>query len=201
MVCKQVLPLIHNHFDGDITAEEAMELKHHLHSCQDCRRYFRMTEKTEAIVRSLPPAASSPELTQRIMDALPVERKRNVWFRWVKRHPAASVAALFGAIMLWSFLTLWNEDQQLLVKGADLDQVIIQGDTVIIPEGRTIHGDLMVRSGKIQVEGDIKGNLVVVDGTVNLASTAHISGQITRINQAFGWLWFKMNEWLGFFSK
>lgn len=201
MVCKEVLPLLHRHFDGEIAARESMELRQHLGVCEGCRRYFRQMERTEAMIRSLKPVASSDDLTARIMNALPPARRRSSWYRWIRRHPAVSVAAVFALVMLGSFLTLWNEDNQLVVKGNDLDQVVIQGDTVYVPAGHTINGDLMVKSGKIQVDGDVKGNVVVIDGSVNLASTAHISGQVTRVNQLFEWIWFKMNELVGLFSK
>jgi cytoskeletal protein CcmA (bactofilin family) len=96
---------------------------------------------------------------------------------------------------------MWNADSELTVKGSDLSQVVIEGHTVYVPEGHTVNGDLMVKSGEVEVDGDVRGNLTIIDGSVNMASTAHISGEITRINQALGWLWFKAGELVGLFSR
>jgi cytoskeletal protein CcmA (bactofilin family) len=95
---------------------------------------------------------------------------------------------------------MWNQGGELMVKGTDLQDVIIQGDTVIVPEGHTVNGNLIVQSGKLQVQGDVKGNLVVIDGSLNLASTAHISGQITQVDAALSWVWYKLGELLTHFS-
>ena len=72
-------------------------------------------------------------------------------------------------------MSMWNDDTNLMVKGSNL-QDVIQGDTVIVPQGHTVQGDLVVQRGTLKVEGDVTGNLIVIDGTLNLASTAHISG-------------------------
>ncbi|UUZ82092.1 polymer-forming cytoskeletal protein [Paenibacillus sp. P26] len=91
---------------------------------------------------------------------------------------------------------MWDEDQDLLVKGQDLQSVVIQGHTVLVPEGKTVAGDLTVEKGQVQVDGEVKGNVTVIDGSVNMASTAKISGQVKQIDEAFSWLWYKMNIWV-----
>jgi len=201
MVCKEVLPLMHKHFDEDITAAESAELSIHLRTCEACRRYFQQLERMEALVRMLPKTSSSGLSTERIMNSLPPARKRISLYRWIKRHPAASVAAVFICLMLGSFLVLWDENSQLVVKGADLEHIVIRGDTVYVPAGKTVNGDLIVQSGKVQVEGDVKGDVVVIDGSIYMASTAHISGHVTSINQGFEWIWFKVQEWFRLISK
>jgi cytoskeletal protein CcmA (bactofilin family) len=100
---------------------------------------------------------------------------------------------MFVLVMTGSLMSMWNENSELMVKGKDLQSVVIQGNTVYVPAGKTVTGNIMVENGKLQVDGDIEGNIVVIQGSVNLASTAHISGQITQIDEAFSWLWFKMN--------
>jgi len=135
-------------------------------------------------------------LTERIMQSLPPVKRQNPFYRWVRKHPAVSVAAVFFLVMFSSFVASWNDNQELLVKGSDLESVVIKGNTVYIPAGATVSGDLTVENGVTQVDGDIKGSLIVIDGKVNLASTAHISGQVKMIDEAFSWLWYKMNAWI-----
>jgi anti-sigma factor (TIGR02949 family) len=198
MECKEALPLMHEYFDGELEKGEVLALKDHLQSCSTCNRHFQLLEMTEAMVKSFPVIEAPDHLKDRIMLALPPIRRKKTWGRWFRRHPAISVAAVFLLVMMGSFVSLWNEDRELVVKGSDLEQIVIKGDTVYVPAGHKVTGNLMVKSGKLQVDGDINGNLVVIDGSVNLASTAHISGQVTKIDEAAEWIWFQVSE---FFSQ
>ncbi|KIL37997.1 anti-sigma W factor [Gordoniibacillus kamchatkensis] len=201
MNCRDAIPLMHEYLDGDLPGTEAAKLKEHMLACRDCRAMFEQFEKTEALVRSLTPAPVPDDLTPKIMSGIPKPRRRSGWLRWVRRHPAVSVAAVFVAVMLVSFASLWNQDAELAVKGADLDQVQIHGHTVIVPQGRTVHGNLVVENGEVRVDGEVTGNLTVIDGTVNMASTAHIAGQIKQVDQALDYVWYKLNEWAGLIAR
>lgn len=201
MICDEALPLMHEYLDGDLDGSEAVELKKHLVACPSCNRLFKQMEQTEAMVRMLPEGLVPSGLTARIMSRIPQEKKRTGWFNWVKAHPAVSVASVFVLVMISSFLSLWNEDQDMVVKGANLDQVVIRGDTVIVPQGHTVQGDLMVKRGKIQVDGNVEGDLTVIDGSYNLASTAYISGHVTKVDETLEWIWYKVNEVFSWFSK
>jgi anti-sigma factor RsiW len=196
MNCAEALPCIHEYLDGDLSGEASLALKKHLISCISCHQVFKQLEHTEALVMRLPKKSAPDNLMDRIMQALPKPQKRNTWAQWIKRHPAISVASVFLVVMMGSFLSMWNQDTEMVLKGANLDQVIIQGDRVYVPAGHTINGNLMVKRGKIQVDGEVKGDLVVIDGSYNLASTAHISGQIKMVNKALEWLWFEMNDYM-----
>ena len=67
-------------------------------------------------------------------------------------------------VMLFSALNFWNQNNEMVVKGNNLDQIVIQGNTVIVPEGKSIAGDLTIENGTAQVYGDVNGNLTVIDG-------------------------------------
>lgn len=201
MNCSEALPLMHEFLDGDLEGSDAVELKKHLLACPSCNRLFKQMEQTEASVRLLPKTAVPVGLTSRIMSQIPQKKKRAGWFNWVKAHPAMSVASVFVLVMVTSFLSLWNEDKDMVVKGASLDQVVIQGDTVIVPQGHTVQGDLMVKRGKVQVDGNVDGDVTVIDGSYNLASTAYISGHVTTVDETLEWVWYKMNEFFSWFSK
>ncbi|MNL76982.1 Anti-sigma-W factor RsiW [compost metagenome] len=84
-----------------------------------------------------------------------------------------------------------------MVQGSNLQDVVIQGDTVIVPQGHTVNGDLVVKRGELKVEGDVTGNVVVIDGSVNLASTAHIAGEVKQVDEALSWVWYKLGEFVG----
>ncbi|WP_326070610.1 zf-HC2 domain-containing protein [Paenibacillus alba] len=201
MNCKEALPLIHEYLDGDLQGSDSQRLKEHLISCQACHALFKQLEKTDAMVRMLHPVKASDTLTAQIMSGLPRAKKKNAWMEWIRKHPAVSVAIVFATVMFGSFMSMWNDDTNLMVKGNDLQDVVIQGDTVIVPKGHTVKGDLVVQRGKLRVEGDVTGNLIVIDGTLNLASTAHISGQVTQVNEALGWIWYKIGEFVSMLSR
>jgi len=202
MNCKQALLWIHEYLDGDLTGTPLTELKKHLLSCTECSQHYKQMQHTEAMVRSLPHFTAAPDMKERIMLCLPKKPMRsNTWFQWVRRHPAVSVASMFIFVMLCASLSMWNQDTDMVVKGASLDEVIIKGNTVYLPAGHTINGNLMVKRGRVQIDGDVNGNIVVIDGTYLLASTAHISGKIKQVNQVADWLWFEVNEYVGLFAK
>ncbi|MDF2922758.1 MAG: anti-sigma factor [Paenibacillaceae bacterium] len=201
MQCSEALPLMHEYLDGDLGEAESIALKKHLIACPSCSMLFRQIEQTEACVRLLPKTAVPAGLTARIMSQIPQQKKRSGWFNWVKTHPALSVASVFLLVMVSSFLSLWNEDKDLVVKVANLDQVVIQGDTVIVPQGHTVQGDLTVKRGKVQIDGNVQGDITVIDGSYNLASTAYIAGHVTIVDETLEWVWYKMNEFFSWFSK
>jgi anti-sigma factor RsiW len=194
MECKEALPLIHEYLDGQLKGMEAVPLKEHLLVCPACRLLLKQLERVEALVQAWHQPRTPEGLTERIMQALPPVKQRNPGWQWVRKHPAISAAAMFVLVMMGSFVSMWNEDRELVVKGMDLQSVVIQGNTVYVPAGKTVAGNIMVEHGKLQVDGDIKGNIVIIDGSMIMASTAHISGQITQIDEAFSWLWYKMNN-------
>lgn len=198
MDCQRALPLIHEFLDGDLDAAEASRLKSHLIACPSCNRMFKQMEQTEALVRLLPKNPVPSGMTARIMSRIPETKRRKGWLNWVKHHPAISVASVFLLVMVSSFLSLWNEDRDMVVKGANLDQVVIKGDTVIVPAGHTVQGNLMVKRGKIEVEGNVEGDLTVIDGSYNLASTAYISGHVNKVDETLEWIWYKVDEIFSF---
>lgn len=207
MNCELASKRMHEYFDGDLARDQAVALKAHLLACPACRRTFDAYERTEAYAHAVmvaEPAKSAAAggydadaLTARIMAGLPGQAKRQTWTRWFRNHPAVTAAAVFAVVMLSSFLTVWEQDEELIVRGADLTEVVIDGDTVIVPEGARVNGDLTVENGKTVVSGEIAGNLTVIDGSVNMASTAKILGNSREINQALDWIWYKVTSTVG----
>lgn len=201
MNCKEARTLIHEYLDGDLQGSTAVRLNDHLHACSDCRLLMKQLEQTDAFIRSMPSGKLPEGLKERVMDAVPISVQKRSWLQWIKRHPAVSVATLFILVMLGSYVTLWNQDTDMVVKGKDLEDIVIQGHTVIVPAGYTVKGDLFVENGKIEVDGQVDGNLTVVDGNLSLASTAYISGEVTSINRALDWIWYRMSQLFSDFTR
>jgi len=198
MECKQAVSLMHDYLDGDLPSEQARELQSHLEACTDCRAAFRRLEETEMMLfaanRKSESVAVSEDMTDRIMSFLPQPKKHSPVWSWVRRHPALTAAAAFILIMLGTSIGFWNADTQLVVRGSDLNRVQVEGNTVIVPEGTIVSGDLTVERGELKIYGDVEGNVTVIDGSAYQASTAHVAGQVKDINQAFDWVWYKLGN-------
>ncbi|MCL6458173.1 MAG: zf-HC2 domain-containing protein, partial [Gorillibacterium sp.] len=188
MNCEEALHHMHEYLDKDLDHVEAVSLKKHMLSCPECNRHFRELEMTEALIKNTTWESAPQGLTERIMSSLPVRPKRQSWFRWTRRHPAISVASVFLFVMLGSFLSMWNQNPELTVRGSNLDQLVIGDDMVYLPKGNHVEGNLMVRGGTVKIDGQLDGNLVIVDGSFQTASAANVSGKIYEINQAAEWL-------------
>jgi anti-sigma factor RsiW len=208
MNCNVAIVWMHDYLDGELPREDIVTLKTHLLSCPACRSRFEQLEKTDAAafltLEAIKPAAdydqkASEQLTQRIMQQLPKQksRQRNGIVRLIYRYPGITAAAIFVLVMLGSFLTMWEEDSKLIVAGEDLQQVIIEGNTVIVPEGAHLTGNLTVENGTAEVKGAVDGNVTVIDGSLNLASTGYIAGQSRTIDQALDWFWYKVTQTFG----
>jgi anti-sigma factor RsiW len=197
MDCKEAKGYIHEYMDGQLDGTRTRFLLQHVRDCSQCERKMAALEKTEALIRTLRPIAAPDGMKDKIMASIPQERRRSTWMRWIKQNPAVSVAVVFLMVMVSSLFSLWDQDQTLAVKGDDLDQVVIQGKEVIVPEGSTVHGDLTVENGSLQVFGEVQGNLVIIDGSVLQASTAQISGDIVNVNQTIDWIWYKVSSFFG----
>lgn len=195
MDCKQAVSLMHDLLDDDLERTCAIDLKEHMLACPACHEKFRQLETTERLMygfnhRLQPPAE---DLKDRVMAIIPKPRQQSPLFLWVKRHPAITVAAVFIIVMMTSAISMFNADQQMMVKG-QLDGVVIEKNKVIVPSGKVVKGDLTIHNGEAEVYGDVEGNLTVVDGKVYQASTAHISGSVQQINETLDWLWYQITS-------
>ncbi|MCM3750291.1 zf-HC2 domain-containing protein [Paenibacillus pasadenensis] len=205
MNCNVAIVWMHDYIDGELPREDTVTLKQHLLSCPACRARFEQLEKTEALLTSvmaepkgqaMTPAASAA-LTDKIMKQIPAPARHRDWTGWIRRHPAVTAAAVFLLVMMASLAPTVNNGSELIVRGDDLKQVVIDGHTVIVPEGAEINGSLTVENGTADVRGDVKGSVTVVDGSLLTASTANIAGQTRIVDQLLDRLWYKVTQSFG----
>ena len=112
--------------------------------------------------------------------------------RWIKAHPLMVAAALFLILMGGSLFTSWNTDHNFSV--SKQPNLVVENDTVTVPKGETVKGDVTVKNGKLIVEGKVDGNVTVVNGEQLTASAGQVTGQINEINEVFDWIWYKMKS-------
>lgn len=183
---------MHEYLDEEISAEHEKELRVHLASCQDCKMYFHELKKTIALVQSTSHMKAPSQFMVNTMTKLPKEQKKVSVKRWFMHHPLLTAAALFLILMGGSLTTNWNKDQQFSV--SKQPNLIVQNNTVIVPEGEIVKGDVTVRNGILKIEGTVDGDVTVINGKRYMASAGKVTGQIEEINVVFEWVWYHIKE-------
>ncbi|ENH98068.1 hypothetical protein J416_02454 [Gracilibacillus halophilus YIM-C55.5] len=187
---KEAIQLMHQYLDGDIKKEDEDRLRLHLQTCSDCQRHFHELKRTVALITSHTNLTTSSEFANNVMAQLPKEKKRMSAKRWMRMHPVFTAAAVFFVLMLGSMISAWGQEQELTYpKGKNL---VIENDTVIVPEDVTIHDDLEIKNANLKVEGEVKGDVVLINGDHLSASVGKVSGEIKQVDQVFDWLWYKL---------
>ncbi|RSD21175.1 anti-sigma factor family protein [Mesobacillus subterraneus] len=189
---EQLIDYMHEYLDDEITEEHEKILREHLQSCTDCQEYFRELNKAIALVQSTSHIHAPDDFTSKVMAGLPKEKKRTGVQRWFRSHPLLTAASLFLALMAGSILTTWNEDHQFSV--SKQPNLIVENDTVIVPEGEVVKGDVVVRNGKVKIEGEVQGNVTVINGEKYMASAGNVTGEITEVNEVFEWIWYHIKK-------
>lgn len=192
MCPEQIIELMHEYLDEEITPEHERTLREHLQSCKDCEALFNELKKTIAFVRSVSYMQAPDDFTANVLARLPKE-KRKIWMqRWVKNHPMLAAASLFFILMMGSLFSTWNEDREFSV--TKQKNLVVQNNTVIVPKGETVKGDVIVRNGKLKIEGEVQGDVTVINGEKYLASAGHVTGQIDEVNEVFDWIWYHIKK-------
>ncbi|WP_275259445.1 anti-sigma factor family protein [Bacillus kwashiorkori] len=187
---ERIIKHMHDFLDDDISPEHELELKGHLKDCEDCRKLFQEYQKTIALVKSTETLHAPLGFTQNIMKNLPKEQPKVSAKRWFRHHPFLTAAAVFTFLMLTSLFSTWSQESDFSV--TKQDNIIIENNTAIVPEGETIKGDIVVKNGDIRIEGKVEGDVTVINGEKYLASAGDVTGNIEEINQAFDWLWYQI---------
>ena len=188
---ENVLHLMDDYLDGDISQNDERQLREHLESCSDCRKLYQELSKTIAFVQSASHIKAPADFVQKTMERLPKEKQRAGVQRWFRRHPMLAAAALFCVLMSAALFTNFNDDQQFAF--TKQPNLVVEGQTVVVPEGEKVVGDLTVRNGDLRVEGELEGNVTIVNGQY-MASSGVITGEIEEIDQAFEWLWYTIKN-------
>jgi anti-sigma factor RsiW len=192
MCPEQIIELMHEYLDEEITPDQERLLREHLQSCKECEGIFNELKKTVAFVKSISTMQAPDDFTANVLSRLPKE-KRTIWMqRWLKNHPLLAAASLFIILMMGSLFSTWNQDQEFSV--SKQKNLVVKNNTVIVPKGETVKGDVIVRNGKLKIEGEVQGDVTVINGEKYLASAGHVTGQIDEVNEVFDWIWYHIKK-------
>jgi anti-sigma factor RsiW len=192
---EKIVELIHEYLDEEIDPKNEMILRNHLKSCKDCETLFNEYKKTMAVVKGTSRMQAPPNFTAKVMASLPKEKKKVSMQRWLRNHPLIAAASLFLVLMTGSLFSTWNQEREFSV--SKQENLVVQNGTVIVPEGEIVKGDVIVRNGEIRIEGEVQGDVTVINGEQYLASAGHVTGQIEEVNEVFDWIWYHIKR-IGF---
>lgn len=190
---KEIVRLMHSYLDGELISGEQRELKAHLQACDDCRQHFLELKKTIALVQSLSHIKAPERFTEKVVLSLPKETRVIGVQRWIRKHPFFTAASLFFALTTGGLLSSWQQEADNFAF-TKYDNLHIENDTVIVPAGEKVQGDIVVRNGDIRIEGEVQGDVTVINGEKYMASAGNVTGEIEEIDEAFGWMWFKLKK-------
>jgi anti-sigma factor RsiW len=183
---------MHEYLDEEIDPENEMILREHLKGCKECETLFNEFKKTIAVVKGTSRMQAPPDFTAKVMASLPKEKKKVGMQRWLRNHPLIAAASLFLVLMMGSVLSTWNQEREFSV--SKQENLVVQNNTVIVPEGEVVKGDVIVRNGELKIEGEVQGDVTVINGEKYLASAGHVTGQIEEVNEVFDWIWYHMKK-------
>ncbi|MGG1675607.1 zf-HC2 domain-containing protein [Neobacillus sp. NRS-1170] len=192
MCPEHIIDLMHEYLDEEIDQEKERILREHIQSCKECEAIFNELKKTVAFVKSISNMQAPADFTANVLARLPKEKKK-VWMgRWVRNHPMLAAASLFLILMVGSLFSTWNQDREFSV--SKQKNLVVKNNTVIVPKGEVVKGDVIVRNGTLKIEGEVQGDVTVINGEKYLASAGHVTGQIDEVNEVFDWIWYHMKR-------
>ncbi|WP_026908805.1 zf-HC2 domain-containing protein [Paucisalibacillus globulus] len=206
---KEALELMHKHLDGDITREEESQLRNHLEVCVECQKHLHELKRTITLIQSAEKLNAPDNFAENLMQQLPVEKKHVKYLRWFKVHPILTAAAIFFIFMFTGLLSAFEQDSQLMVSNPE--NLIIEDNIVIVPEGVTVEGDLVVQNGNLKIDGNVDGNVTLIngklveeqgiDGSGLMADVGGVNGELKEVDRVFEWVWYNIqNLFKGIFS-
>jgi anti-sigma factor RsiW len=187
----EIIEYMHEYLDEEISAEHEKILREHLQTCKECQTHFHELKKTVALVQSTSHIKAPSNFTANVMERLPKEKKKVGVQRWFRHHPLLTAASLFFLLMAGSLFSTWNDHQFSVSKQPNLK---VENNTVIVPRGEVVKGDVVVKNGTLKIEGEVQGNVTVINGKQYLASAGHVTGEIKEVNEVYEWIWFQIKK-------
>jgi anti-sigma factor RsiW len=187
---EHIVHYMHAYLDGDISRAEERELKQHLDSCMQCKEIMNGLTESIAFIGSADQIQAPNNFVDGVMARLPKEKSQAGFQRLLRRHPFLAAAAMFVILMSASLFSSYSDDQQFSV--TKQPNLIVDGQTVLVPEGETVKGDIVVKNGTLRIEGQVDGDVTVIRGSKYMASTAVVTGKSEEIDKVFDWLWYKV---------
>lgn len=190
----EIISYMHDYLDDDISVEHENVLREHINNCMECKTHFHQLKKTIALVQSTAHIKAPKDFTANVMAMLPKDEKKHRWKlkHWFMSHPVLTAVSMFLVLMGGSLLSVWSGEQQFSV--SKQPNLIVNNNTVIVPEGEIVKGDVVVKNGTLKIEGEVDGNVTIINGEQYRASAGNVTGDIEEINEVFEWIWYHVKS-------
>lgn len=196
MACEEsIVQLMHKVLDEEASEEEEDELTEHLGSCKECSNLFHELQDADYYFENLTEEQPSAGFTDRVMNRLP-SPKGSPALNTLQRHPLMTAVAVFVIMMSGYVYSLWQGTPfEAHVNG--MGKLAYAGqNTVIVPKGETVKGDVIVKNGKVKIEGSVQGNVILINSQTMAASAGHVTGHIEEVNQIMSWIWYHIKSFV-----
>ncbi|TSJ64937.1 hypothetical protein FPQ13_08275 [Allobacillus salarius] len=175
---------IHQYIDQEMSYNEELSLKNHLMNCDFCLQHFRELKDVEKQLKNSPAVSQPSTFKQDIIDRLPIESKSTKFVKTIKEHPLITACAVFLVMLMTSAFIEFQSDQDVYV--SSYEGIQVEGNRVIVPEGKVIHGDLTIENAIVEIKGHVNGNVTLVNSELAQANN-NISGEIVQVNRFLKW--------------
>ena len=196
MACSNpIYSLINKVIDHEATEQEYHEMEEHILVCEDCRERFEQLRETDLMLSNMKKANVPDYFTEKVMQRITrTSKMESRILKWFKKHPLGTAASLFVILMAGYIFSLWEQAPfRAEVQGSG--RVAYEDhDTVVVPKGETIKGNLVVQNGKVKIEGKVDGNVILINSDSLLASAGHVTGDIEEVNQILDWIWYHLKQ-------
>ena len=189
---KEINEYMHEYLDDDISIDNEKVLHTHLQTCMDCTTYFQELKRVLALVQNTSDIKAPENFTANVLGKLPKGRKKVGFQRWMQNNPLLTAASIFILLMTGSLFSSWGKDHEFSV--SKQPNLVIQNNIVIVPKGEIVKGDIVVRNGVLRIEGEVQGDVTVINGEQYVASAGRVTGDIEEVNAVFEWIWYKIKN-------
>lgn len=191
MKCPEdIIEIMQEYLDDELDEQKKVKLREHLSGCRECQTIFNELVKTISFVNCTSAIQAPDHFTEKVMANLPKEKKK-IWIqRWLRNHPLMAAASLLIILMLGVFFSTWSENREFSF--SKQPNLIVKNNMVIVPKGRIVKGDIIVRNGKLEIEGEVKGNVTVINGKEYMASAGKVTGY-TEVENV-DWIWYYIKK-------
>ncbi len=189
MNCSEAIYLMHDYFDDDIDEYLMHELFEHSNNCITCKAHFNELKMTNQLLKQLPKERLSSDITFKILESIPGKKKvRN----WATKYPVVAAASIFLFLFSISLVSYVVPSNEFKIVSGNEQNLIVNGNEVIIPKGQEVLGDIIIENGNLQIDGEVKGNVTVFNGEIFMANASQVNGRTYQIDQIFERIWYQI---------
>lgn len=193
MNCRKAIDLMHEYLD-DINKKPNNDFEKHINNCKNCNLYYRELKMTENALKQEIHADYSNDIVENVLIKISAKKNKSKIKIYSRKYPAVFAASIFLVLFSISMISYLVPSDELKIVSDSSQEFIVSGNEVIIPVGEDIQGDILIENGILNIQGEVNGNVTVVNGELLMASANNIDGNTNQIDQFFELLWYRIKS-------